>query len=162
MALDPHIVQLCVLFGRATVIFHIPEMTVALFLVAMILQKEILGQLEHNGEEDQQFPRNLEVDVLCEVLDLVPVLLDDGRVLAFRVLWREFGDVVALRVISDASAGFDLPRAEGLVAVVTPVLEVGAIFDLLVGWKIKDLLAQAELTVDLVLGQAEIGDVEEP
>jgi hypothetical protein len=102
------------------------------------------------------------VDVHCELLDLVPVLLDDGRVLAFRVLCREFGDVVDLRVISDASASFDLPRTEGLVAVVTPVFEVGAIFDLLVGWKIKDLLAQAELTVDWVLGQAEIGDVEEP
>lgn len=70
------------------------------------------------------------VDVLCERLDFVPVLRDDGRVVAF-IGRDEFGDVVDFGVVADA--GLDLARCEGLVAIVPAVLEVGAVFDFLVG-----------------------------
>ena len=98
------------------------------------------------------------MDVLCEKPDLIPVLLDQRRMVA-RVPLGEFGRVVDLRVVLDAV--LDLADAQRLVAVVAAVFEVGAVFDLLRGGEVEDLLAQAELPVDLLLSQAEVGDVEE-
>ena len=98
------------------------------------------------------------MDVLGEKPDLIPVLLDQRRMVA-RVPLGEFGRVVDLRVVLDAV--LDLADAQRLVAVVAAVFEVGAVFDLLRGGEVEDLLAQAELPVDLLLSQAEVGDVEE-
>ena len=93
------------------------------------------------------------MDVLGEVLDLVPVLLDHFWVLAF-VLGGEFGDVVDLGVVQDAR--LDLAGCKGLVAVVPALLEVGTVFELFVGRKLEDFLAQTELAVDFFLVQAKL------
>ena len=47
------------------------------------------------------------------------------------------------------------------VTYVAAVFEISAVFQLFVGGKREDLLAEAELTVDLLLGETEICDVEE-
>ena len=39
------------------------------------------------------------------------------------------------------------------------MLEIGAVFEFLFGWQFENLVADCELTVDLVLGQAEVRDV---
>ena len=39
------------------------------------------------------------------------------------------------------------------------MLEVGAVLELLFGWELEDLLADGELAINLVLGQAEVRDV---
>lgn len=158
MSFDPDVVQFGILLGRPTVILHVPEMAITLLVVPVVLEEEILGQFEDDGEEDEQLADDLEMDVSREAFDLGPVSRDDGRVVA-RVPSGEFGNVVDLRVVADA--GLDLAGPQRLVAVVPAVLEVGPVLEFLVHGEFKDLLAQTELSIDLVLAQAKIGDVEE-
>lgn len=158
MALDPNIVQFCVDLRAATMILHISEMTITLLRVTMVLQEEILGQLKHDGKKHEQFPHDLIVDVLGEILDLIPMLPDQLGMAPF-TLGDEFGDVVDLRVVFDAV--LDLSETERFVAVVATMLEVGTVLELLLGRQVKNLLAEAELSVDLFLAEAEVGNIKE-
>jgi hypothetical protein len=133
-------------------------MTITLFVITVDVQEIVLGQLEHQREQHEELAHNLEMDVLCEIPDLVPMVGDDLGVIA-RVLLGEFRRVVDLRVVLDAV--LDLADPERLVAVVPAVLEVGAVFELLLRGELEDLFAQAELPVDLLLREAEVDDVEE-
>jgi len=148
MALDPDVVQRIILLWRPFMVLHPAEMIVTLLVVAMVLQKIVLGQFQDYREQDQQFAHDLGMDVPGKMLDFIPVVLDKLRVFA-GVLGDELGNVVDFRVVFDP--GLDVADAERLVAVITAVLEVGAIFHLLVRRQLEDLLAQAELSVDLFL-----------
>lgn len=138
-------------------VLHIPEVAIALLRIPMDREEIVLRQLEHQREQDQQLAHNLEVDVSRKELDLGPVLPDHRRVVA--VIRRdEFRDVVDLRVVFDAR--FDLAQSERFVAVVPAVLEVRAVLEFFCLGEVENLFAQAELPVDFVLRQAEVGDVE--
>lgn len=128
MAFDPHIVQCRVDLGAAAMILHISEMAITLFRITMVLQEVIFRQLKHDGEKHEQFPHDLIVDVLGEILDLIPMLPDQLGMAPF-TLGDEFGDVVDLRVVFDAV--LDLPETERFVAVVAAILEVGTVLELL-------------------------------
>ena len=39
------------------------------------------------------------------------------------------------------------------------MFEVGAVFELFFCWEVEEVFADGELAVDLVLGEAEVGDV---
>jgi hypothetical protein len=133
-------------------------MTITLLVITVDVQEIVLGQLEHQREQHEELAHNLEMDVLCEIPDLVPMVGDDLGVIA-RVLLGEFRRVVDLRVVLDAV--LDLADPERLVAVVPAILEVGAVFELLLRGELEDLFAQAELPVDFLLREAEVDDVEE-
>jgi hypothetical protein len=70
-------------------------------LVAVAPREVVLGELEDDGEEGEQLSDDGVVDVAREGLDLVGVLVDDGRVRAGEVR-GELGNVVDLGVVEDA------------------------------------------------------------
>ena len=129
-------------------------------LIPMHLQEIILRQFQHERKQHEQLPHDLEMNVLRKMFDLITVVVYDGRVRVLRgVGGCELRDVVDLRVVLDVV--FDCPDAARLVAVVAAMFEVGAVLDLFFRGEVEDLLAQAKLAVNLVLGETEVGDVEE-
>lgn len=96
--------------------------------------------------------------MLCKRLDLVPVLLDELRL---RPLVRrdELGDIEDFSVVEDAWT--DFAQAQRFVAFVTAILEVGAVLQFLLSGELEDLFANGKLSVYLLLGEAEVDDVEE-
>ena len=134
-------------------------MAVTLLFIPVDIQKIVLRQLQHQRKEHKQFPHNFKMDVLGEILDLLPMFLHHIGMLT-PVSLDKLRRVVNLRVVLDAIP--DLADAARLVAVVAAVLEVGSVFDLLVCGQVEDLFAEAELAVDFFLGEAEVYNVEEP
>ena len=91
-----------------------------------------------------------------EGLDFLAVVLDDGRMIACE-LRGEFEDVVHFDVVAEAWEDFD--GAQRPVAGVVAVFEVGAVLQFLFGGEGEEVFADGKLAVDLVLGEAEVGDV---
>lgn len=76
-------------------IFHVPEVAVALLVIAMSVQEIILGQLEDNSEEYQQLSHYLFMNMASKFLNFLTVFSDDfgmGTLIYRKVLW----DVVDL------------------------------------------------------------------
>lgn len=71
----------------------------------------------------------------------------------------ELEDVVHLYII--AAAVQELDGAQWSVSIVASGFEVRAVFELLGFRDVEKVLADGVLAVDLVLGEAEVGDVEE-
>ena len=124
----------------------------------MDLEEIILWQLQHQCKQHQQLPHDLKVNVLCKGLNFVPVLLDHGGMLALIPLGK-FRRIVYFGVVFDTI--FDFADAEGLVAVVAAVFEVGTVFEFFRRGEVEDLFAEGELAVDLLLAEAEVCYVEE-
>jgi hypothetical protein len=76
VALDPNVVERSVDFGCSGVVFHIPEMAVALLIVTMDVGKVIFWEFENNGKENQKFRNDLIIDVSTKFFNLLPVLFD--------------------------------------------------------------------------------------
>lgn len=138
VSLDPDVVQRAIDLLRPPVVLHVPEVAVALLVVPVEAEEVVLGQLEHEREQHEQLAHNLEMDVPRERLDLVPVLAHHSRVSArVRVLGREFGDVVDLRVVLDPRARLQFAEPLRLVPVVPAVFEVGAVLQFFFLWQVE-------------------------
>ena len=124
----------------------------------MAVEQKVLRKLEDNCNETKQFKHDRLVHVAMKPLNLSPVSLDDVRVRPF-VLRDELEDIIHLHVITPARK--DLNRPEWSVPVVAAGFEVGAVLELLSFREFEEFLTDGELTVDFLLGETEIGDVEE-
>lgn len=147
-----------ILLCAARAVDHIPQMTVTISVIAMAIDQKILGKLEDNRNETKQFKHDRLMHVTMKPLDLSPVSLDNFRVRPF-VLRDELEDIVHLYVITPARE--DLNRPEWSVPVVAPGFEVGAVPKLLSFREFEEFLTDGELAVDFLLGETEVGDVEE-
>ena len=124
----------------------------------MAVEQKVLRKLEDNCNETKQLKHDRLVHVAMKSLNLSPVSLDDVRVGPF-VLRDELEDIIHLHVITPARK--DLNRPEWSVPVVAASFEVGAVLELLSFREFEEFLADGELTVDFLLGETEVGDVEE-
>lgn len=93
-----------------------------------------------------------------KTLNLRRVLAYDLRLRPLR-LREELEDVVEFQVVVEA--GQNLDGAEGAVAVVVAILEGRAELELFRRGQGEEGLCNGELLVDLGLGEADVGDVEE-
>ena len=158
MTFDPSAAQPGILFSAPGMVLHVTKMAVRLLLVPVMLKKEVLWQFKHDGKQREQLRYNTIVDRFREVPDLIPMLSKYFR-LRTLILWDKLGNVEDLCVVNNAWS--DLTQAKRLVTVVLALLEAGAVFEFLFGRKLKDLLADSELAVDLILCETEVDDVEE-
>lgn len=92
------------------------------------------------------------------MLNLRRVLAYDLRLRPLR-LRKELEDVVEFQVVVEA--GQNLDGAEGAVAVVVAILEGRAELELFRRGQGEEGLCNGKLLVDLGLGEADVGDVEE-
>jgi hypothetical protein len=93
--------DLCVELWRTSSIVHIPEMVFAFHVVNVILDQLILiGKLEDDGKEAEELIHNFCVALPAEILYLLDVVLQNGR-LSTLVVSIEFGKIVDLDVVHD-------------------------------------------------------------
>lgn len=83
----------------------------------------------------------------------------DDRRLRPLVCGDEFRDIKDFCIVADTRAYFT--QSKRFVAVVASVLEVGAVFELLLHRELKHFLANGELAIHLLLSEAKADDVEE-
>lgn len=140
-------------------------MAITLLVIAMNLQKPFLLHLQHLRQQHQQLPHHLVMDMFSKSRNLVPVVLDQLRMLApLDICVRKFGHVVDLRVVFERRTVGECAQSadpQRLVAIVTPVLQVGAVFDLFGLGEREEGRGESELRVDLGLCEPEVGYVEE-
>lgn len=105
MSLDPDIIEGLVLLLAAMVVLHVSEMTVALLIVAVLLEEEVLWRFQDDGNQHEEFPDYVVGYVPCKSLDLVAVLDDDFWMRAV-IRWDKFVDVVDFCIILDAGTDF--------------------------------------------------------
>lgn len=147
-----------ILLRAACAVDHISQMTVTLPVIAMAVDQKVFGKFKDNRNETKQFKHDRLMHVAMKPLDLSPVSLDDIRVGPF-VLRNKFEDIVHLHIITPARE--DLNRPERSVPVVASGFEVGAVRKLLIFRELEKFVADGELAVDFLLGETEVGDVEE-
>ena len=133
-------------------------MALAHIIVLMALRERVLRHLQHNRNQDEQLLHDIFRNLALESLDLLAVLFDDVRTITVQ-LGQVLEHIQHLDIIRFARQ--DLAAALGSVAVVVTVHQVGLVLHLLLDGQGEEVLADGELPVDLVLGEAEVGDVEE-
>lgn len=126
----------------------------------MLVSEVIFWQLEHHRTEDQQLLDDMIMNVPGKVFDLVSMSGDDpGLWSIFCISRSELGQVEDFPIIERSRA--DLANTEWRIAKVVAVFEISAVFDLLIVRRVEEGFTNDVLAVDLVLGQTEVGDVEE-
>ena len=124
VALDPDIVELVIFLFSTVVIFHVPQMAIALFRIPMTFEEICLGQLEYNCEEYQELRHDIFPDMSSEPFNLGPMLFYECRVRSF-IFWYELWYIIDFGIVELARS--NLPQSERLVAVVSSMLEVSSI-----------------------------------
>jgi hypothetical protein len=93
--------DLCVELWRTSSIVHVPEMVFAFHVVNVILDQLVsIGKLEDDGKEAEELIHDFFVALPAEILDLLDVVLQNGR-LNTLVVSIEFGKIVDLDVVDD-------------------------------------------------------------
>jgi hypothetical protein len=93
--------DLCIELWRTSGVVHVPEMIFAFHVIDVILDQLVLiGKLEDDGEEAEELVHNFFVALPAEVLDLLDVVLQSGR-LSTLVVSVEFGKVIDLDIVYD-------------------------------------------------------------
>lgn len=139
---------------------HIAQMILAKVVISVILDEEILGDFEEEGEKAEKLYHDFRVAFATEGFDFVNVVLKDGGVLTV-VVAVEFGNVVDLDVVDDA--GSQGAKAGGAVAVVFAGFEVFEIvvFEFLFEREVVEFATESKLAVYFLLADVEVLDVEE-
>ena len=98
------------------------------------------------------------MDMFSKVFDLVPVLSNNFW-LRTLVLRYELWNIEDFGVVKDA--WLYLADAQRLITIVAAVLEVRAVSQQFLRWESVEFLSDGELTIYLLLAEAEVDDVEE-
>lgn len=102
--------------------------------------------------------RNILVQMTVEFLNVLPILLDHLGLTALR-LGDEFEDVVGFQIIIQPRK--KLNRSKRPVTVVVSFFEGSAELAAFFFRQIEEFFRDGELLVDLFLGEAEVGNIEE-
>jgi hypothetical protein len=80
-------------------------MAVALLVVAVHVEEIVLGELEDDREECEEFAHNFVVNVACKFLNSRAILIYNIRLGLFKG-GNEFGDVVDFGLVENPRANF--------------------------------------------------------
>lgn len=156
MASRVDVLELGVLLRRSGAIYHVSKMAVREIIVSVAIRQVVFGQLKNDGDECQQLLDCVLCNMSLELFNLCSVLVNNFWMTAFE-LWKMFENVVHLNVI--AQSWEKLNSAFRSVAGIVAFLKPRPVLKLLFLWQSEDLLADGELTINLVLGQAKVCDL---
>lgn len=124
----------------------------------MAFQEMVFGQFEHDRQQLQELKRYIFMHMAGKFLDLIPVFSDDFRLRSLS-LRDAFEDAIELKGV--LHPGFNVDRTKGSVPIIASFFQRGPIFESLFFRESKECFGDCELSVDLFLGEADVGDIEE-
>lgn len=152
------VLELLVHLSWTGAVHHVAETAVAIRLVPMTVGDLVFGELEDDGEKLKQFVPDVLVDVAVEPFDLLPVPTEYFGMVAL-ILRQELHDVVELNVVPQTRE--DLNGSQWPVAIVDALFEGCSVGPAYVFRQGEEFTSDRVVTIDLVLTEAEVGDVEE-